>query len=444
MLYQAQHTLLNQWVVIKTPNERLQNHPEYPEFVKRFIEEGRKLAELSKQQHPNIVRISDLFQEGNLYCLIMDFVAGESLLNLVERRGALPAAEAIGYIQQIGEALIVVHQAGLVHRDAHPGNIMIQKNGKAILIDFGIAADIQGHYTSMHPAHRGFAPYEQSRGHKKPTVDIYTLAASLYYTVTARYPESSFDRKLNDIPLIPPRKYVSISDDLNRAILKGMELEPQNRPQSMEAWLNLLGNLNGLGVVNNSSSFNNQNRYNRYQSIPWFSLGFIIIYYSFFGFLSAFDNVAWVWVSTLLFCLPAPWGWAIAFVVFMCASLWASHPNADPKSLAFFWAWASVTSSAWASGWVYSRSLLSTLTVATFICFAIVAVLAFGWNTLFSYFYFCVIHCVLFTLYILVTAKFNKLSSQKFKFFLISSITSSIGLFLGWLVHQIFPIFANR
>ncbi|TAE61557.1 MAG: hypothetical protein EAZ76_15290 [Nostocales cyanobacterium] len=88
--YQAQHTLLKQWVVIKTPNERLQNHPEYPKFVKRFIEEGRKLAKLSEQQHPNIVRISDLFQEGNLYCLIMDFVSGESLLKLVERRGALP------------------------------------------------------------------------------------------------------------------------------------------------------------------------------------------------------------------------------------------------------------------------------------------------------------------------------------------------------------------
>jgi serine/threonine protein kinase len=72
----------------------------------------------------------------------MDFVDGESLLNLVEKRGALAPAEALGYIQQIGKALIVVHQAGLVHRDAHPDNIMIQKNGKAVLIDFGIAACI--------------------------------------------------------------------------------------------------------------------------------------------------------------------------------------------------------------------------------------------------------------------------------------------------------------
>jgi serine/threonine-protein kinase len=111
----------------------------------------------------------------------MDFVAGESLLNLVEKRGALAPAEALGYIQQIGKALIVVHQAGLVHRDAHPDNIMIQKNGKAVLIDFGIAVDIQGHYTSMHPANIAFAPYEQMSGYKRPTVDIYTLAASLYY-----------------------------------------------------------------------------------------------------------------------------------------------------------------------------------------------------------------------------------------------------------------------
>ena len=151
--YQAQHTLLKQWVVIKTPNEILKNDSEYPNYVKRFIQEGRKLAKLSQQPHQNIVRVNELFQESETYYLVMDFVPGESLFNLVQKQGALPELEAVGYIKQIGEALIFVHHQGLVHRDAHPRNIMVQKNGKAVLIDFGIAGEIMpqdGCFTSHH------------------------------------------------------------------------------------------------------------------------------------------------------------------------------------------------------------------------------------------------------------------------------------------------------
>ncbi|MFM7371452.1 MAG: serine/threonine protein kinase, partial [Sphaerospermopsis kisseleviana] len=242
--YQAQHTLLKQWVVIKTPNESLKNDSEYPNYVKRFIQEGRKLAKLSQQPHPNIVRVNELFEESKTYCLIMDFVPGESLFNLVQKRGALPELEAVGYIKQIGEALIFVHQQGLVHRDAHPGNIMVQKNGKAVLIDFGIAGEIMpkdGYFTSHHPANIAFAPYEQMGGNRQVTIDVYTLAASLYYAVTGKRPESSLDRKLYNKPLISPNKYVvGISDKLNLAILKGMNLEAEYRPQSMREWLKLL------------------------------------------------------------------------------------------------------------------------------------------------------------------------------------------------------------
>jgi serine/threonine-protein kinase len=242
--YQAQHTLLKQWVVIKTPNEILKNDSEYPNYVKRFIQEGRKLAQLSQQPHPNIVRVTELFEDGKTYCLVMDFVPGESLFNLVQKQGSLPELEAVGYIKQIGEALIFVHHQGLVHRDAHPGNIMVQKNGKAVLIDFGIAGEIMpqdGYFTSHHPANIAFAPYEQMGGNRQVTIDVYTLAASLYYAVTGKRPESSLDRKLYNKPLIPPNKYViGISNELNRAILKGMNLEAEYRPQSMREWLNLL------------------------------------------------------------------------------------------------------------------------------------------------------------------------------------------------------------
>jgi eukaryotic-like serine/threonine-protein kinase len=230
------------FVVIKTPNDDLRNHPEYPKFEKRFIEEGEKLAQISAQKHPNIVRVTHKFPESGTYCLVMEWVDGKSLFDLIRgRKGAINETEALSYIRQIGSALCAVHQAGLVHRDAHPGNIMIQ-NQQAILIDFGLTAPIKSEIcSSKHPLNIAFAPYEQARGEGKATIDVYTLAASLYYAITATPPTSSIDRKLNNMRLRPPQEIApQISAPLNRAILKGMELEARNRPQSMQAWLNLL------------------------------------------------------------------------------------------------------------------------------------------------------------------------------------------------------------
>ncbi len=240
--YKARHTMLNAFVVIKTPNDDLKNDPEYPKFIKRFREEGQRLEKLSETQHPNIVRVRDLFHEGGTYCLVMDFVQGDSLFNLIQKTGALPTEEAVKYISQIGDALKIVHQAGLVHRDAHPGNIMVQQAGKAVLIDFGIAGEtIPKTVSSKVFANPAFAPYEQMRGDRKPSVDIYSLAASLYYAVTGKFPEAAINRRLYSMALVSPQEHISsISNELNQAILKGMELEPENRPQTMQEWLELL------------------------------------------------------------------------------------------------------------------------------------------------------------------------------------------------------------
>ena len=240
--YRALHVALNQPVVIKTPNDKLQNHREYPKFVQRFLKEGQILAQLGQARHPHIVRVSDLFQENELPCLAMDYIAGENLFKLVERQGKLPETEAVEYITQIGNALILVHNLGIVHRDAHPGNIMLPKAGEAVLIDFGIAGEIlPSTLTNTHHANRAFAPYEQMSGSRKPTVDIYTLGASLYYAVTGESPAFALDRKFNKAKLIPPKEHNSrLSNEVNRAILKAMELEAKRRPKTMKAWLDTL------------------------------------------------------------------------------------------------------------------------------------------------------------------------------------------------------------
>lgn len=242
--YKALHVELNRQVVIKTPNEHLSHDPEYDKYIERFIQEGRTLARLSQDPHPHIVGVIDLFKEGVTHCLVMDFVPGENLFEAVKRRGALSEAEIVPCIRQIGEALSVVHQAGLVHRDAHPGNIMLRSNGRAVLIDFGIAKELVPATLSStgNAGNHGFAPYEQiTRGSREPTVDVYCLAATLYYAMTGQRPTTSLTRKLDNTSLTPPKRIFSgISDELNQVILKGMALEAKDRPQSMQAWLAML------------------------------------------------------------------------------------------------------------------------------------------------------------------------------------------------------------
>ncbi len=80
--------------------------------------------------------------EGQTPCLVMDFIPGESLYELVKNRGVLSEAEAVECIRQIGEALVEVHNEGVVHRDVNPKNIIRRRNGRAVLIDFGIAKKI--------------------------------------------------------------------------------------------------------------------------------------------------------------------------------------------------------------------------------------------------------------------------------------------------------------
>jgi hypothetical protein len=143
-------------------------------------------------------------------------------------------------------------------------------------------------------------------GNRQVTIDIYTLAASLYYAVTGKRPESSLDRKLYNKPLIPPNKYVvGISDGLNRAILKGMNLEAEYRPQSMREWLKLLPDFSNQvyqvsqkiehQTIRTEKTFpvivganNSPNVKVNSKNIPWRWLGGILLAHLTIGFLSAF------------------------------------------------------------------------------------------------------------------------------------------------------------
>ncbi|PAX51374.1 serine/threonine protein kinase [Brunnivagina elsteri CCALA 953] len=214
--------------------------------IRRWEKEGRMLAEICTDSHPHIVQVMDLFEDNNRHCLVMQYIPGMSLWDLVRQQGKLSETAAVKYIHQIGLALVEVHRRKLLHLDVTPLNIMINSEsgtGKAVLIDFGIAADMSPPSTlSMSFGNRAFAPYELIRkGVRHPTVDVYCLAASLYYAVTGEIPTNSLARKWEEEELISPQQlFPTLSQPCCDAIMRGMALEAKERSQSIQEWIDLL------------------------------------------------------------------------------------------------------------------------------------------------------------------------------------------------------------
>ncbi len=240
--YRAQEQLSQRTVAIKTANDLIQSKPDFNKYQERFIQEAFRLA---KCNHPHIIRVDNVCTEDGLWCMVMEYIAGNNLEQYVIKRGALSESEAILYTRQIGEALHYIHQQGLLHRDVKPTNIMLrQSQPEAILIDFGLAREFIAGKTMTHTNWHSecFAPIEQYRLRDKRDAytDVYALAATLYYQLTGVQPLPAQFR-WQGANLIPPVKHnPHISDRLNRAIIQGMALESHNRPQSIPEWLELV------------------------------------------------------------------------------------------------------------------------------------------------------------------------------------------------------------
>ncbi len=239
--YKATHQYLGQPVVIKTTNQSLRRHPQYREFEQKFQDEARRL---SLCVHPNIVRVSDFFLEEGQPYMVMDYIPGKTLADLVLGKPPLPEAIAIDYINQIGEALKVVHQNNLLHRDVKPQNIMLREGThQVILIDFGIAREFAAGQTVTHTAlvSDGYAPPEQywAQGRRTAATDVYGLAATFYTLLTGRLPLSPMARSQGTMPA-PKDLQAQISSATNQGVLRGMALDIKYRPATIDEWLSLL------------------------------------------------------------------------------------------------------------------------------------------------------------------------------------------------------------
>ncbi len=239
--YRAIEQRTGKLFVIKTLNHIQQNQADFDERQEKFVNEAMVLKGC---KHPHIVQVYELIQEDGLWGMVMEYIDGEDLAVYIDQHGQLSENEALGYIQQIGEALEYVHQQGFLHRDIKPNNILLRQARKtAVLIDFGLAREFTiGKTASMTNAMtQGYAPIEQydRQGKFGAYTDVYALAATLYSLLTARVPIPANYRE--DAPLKPPKQFnPQISDRVNDAILQGMALASEDRPQTVREWLELL------------------------------------------------------------------------------------------------------------------------------------------------------------------------------------------------------------
>jgi serine/threonine protein kinase len=220
-VYKAKQVSLNRIVAVKVLPKKFS---QMPQFVKRFYAEGRAAAKLN---HPNIVAALDVGRHADTHYFIMEYVEGHTVYEHLVKQGPYSEAEALDVVTQIARALDHAHQAGLMHRDVKPKNILITKDGIAKLADMGLARAVSDREAAEAEAGKALGtPYyiapEQVRGDMDVDyrADIYSLGATLYHMVTGKAPFEGPDtaavlQKHLREPLVPP-------DHVNPALTNGI------------------------------------------------------------------------------------------------------------------------------------------------------------------------------------------------------------------------------
>lgn len=262
--YRAQDCHLDKLVAIKTANDLVLSKPDFAKHQEKFIQEAFRLAKCS---HNHIVQVHDVCQEQGIWCMVMEYITGGDLESKVIEKGILPEKKALLYIRQVGEALSYIHQQGLLHRDVKPSNIMLRDDtGEAVLIDFGLAREFVDGRTLTHTNARteSFAPIEQyyQRAKRGPYTDVHALAATCYFLLTGVQPLPAQFRSQGASLILPKKHNPRISDELNAAIVKGMALEAEHRPQSVQEWLEMIPDVKNIEELEKTSS-NPENIYQR-------------------------------------------------------------------------------------------------------------------------------------------------------------------------------------
>lgn len=214
----------------------------YQKLKQRFIDEARLLATL---QHPGVVHVTDVFEENGTAYYVMEFIDGHTLQELVEHDGPLGEDSSLKFIMQICNALRYIHDNGFLHLDIKPSNIIIDKKGKAILIDFGTAKQFSEDNGGLSSTNYGLTPgyaaveqFSSTVNEFKPATDIYALGATFYFMLTGKKPVDSLARSSGiELEKLP----VTLSPEIINAIQKAMSLKADDRFNNTDDFLQALG-----------------------------------------------------------------------------------------------------------------------------------------------------------------------------------------------------------
>jgi serine/threonine protein kinase len=242
-VYKGRHCQSGELVAVKVVPPHIASNPVY---LKRFEQEYNAARALD---HPNIVRAIDFGKENESPYLVMEFVDGESLGQRLDREHRLTESDAIQIIAQVAQGLDRAHELGLVHRDVKPDNILITGDGKAKLTDLGLVKEIDADLNLTRTGRGLGTPHfmapEQFRNAKNADArcDIYSLAATLYMTVTGELPFQSagpldawMKKVKNDIA--PASELVpGLSQRIDWAIRRAMSPDPAQRPGSCKEFV---------------------------------------------------------------------------------------------------------------------------------------------------------------------------------------------------------------
>jgi tetratricopeptide (TPR) repeat protein/predicted Ser/Thr protein kinase len=272
-VYKARDIELEREVALKVIKPELADHPE---ILQRFKQELILARQVTDR---NVIRIFDIGEAGKTKFITMEYLEGENLHQILKQRGKLDIAEAVDIMEQVASGLAAAHREGIIHRDLKPGNIMRDKNGRVVVMDFGLARTFAGDGMTRAGAMLGTIEYmspEQAQGMElKASSDVFTVGLILYELlagVTPFYAESAIASLLKRtqqraVPLADVDR--NIPGTLSNIVAKCLEKEPANRYQSAEELDADLRAWQGRGGGKKVSASSTRRRLNRIRELPW-------------------------------------------------------------------------------------------------------------------------------------------------------------------------------